>query len=101
MIEILNCREINKGCLLSKINIKIKKWGLVLNKIGVFSKNGKRWISLPNETYEENGEKKYFPLIKFDDKEAMNRFQNSVLEEFDKINKNNHPKETENEELPF
>ncbi|HEX4374910.1 MAG TPA: hypothetical protein VHZ50_16515 [Puia sp.] len=84
MIEIINFREIKKGCLDSKISVKIKEWGFVINRIAVFNKDGKRWISLPSEMYEDNGEKKYFSLVKFDDQKNMTKFQDSVLEELDK-----------------
>ncbi|MGZ7043552.1 MAG: hypothetical protein ACXVHM_03080 [Methanobacterium sp.] len=85
MIEILNFKEIKKGYLESKINIKIKDSGMIINKIGVFNKNGSRWISFPQETYEDKGEKKYFPLVKFDDPKVTKEFQDSVLEELDKF----------------
>lgn len=102
MIEILNFKEVKKGFLESKINIKIKNWGLILNKIGVFNKNGSRWISLPQEMYEDKGEKKYFPLVKFDDPKTLKQFQDSVLEELDKyVNKSSPAQKNQQEDLPF
>lgn len=103
MIEILHFKEVNKGFLQSKINIKIKNWGLILNKIGVFNKNGSRWISLPQETYEDKGEKKYFPLIKFEDPKTLKQFQDSVLEELDKFcnKKGELAAPSQQEDLPF
>ncbi len=91
MIEILQCKKINKGSMESKINIKIKEWNLVLNNILVFKKDTQRWISFPQEVYEKEGEKKYFPHVRFDDQNIQKRFQDSVLQELDKycqVNKN-------------
>lgn len=103
MIEVLGFREVNKGCLESKINIKDKKRGLILYKIGVFNKNGSRWITLPQEEYENNGEKKYFQLIKFDDPKEYKQFQDSVLKAIDDYkSKNTQTKNIQQQEdLPF
>ena len=98
MIEILSHREVNKGALQSTINIKVKSFGLIFNEVNVFSKDGKRWISLPQKIYEEKGEKKYFPLIKFEDKSTSDKFSESVLNALDK--KLGKQIETQ-EEFPF
>ena len=104
MIQILGYREINKGAVLGTVNIKIVKWGLNVNRITVFQKGNNRWISFPSESYESEGEKKYFPLVKFEDRETMDRFTRNVLESLDKylsdLTRQEKPKEHQ-EELPF
>ena len=105
MIEILNFRPVNKGAFMGSANIKIVKWNVILNKVGIFAKDNRRWINLPQEVYEDKGEKKYFPLIKFEDPATMNKFQEAVLLELDvwrqKNESNEKVKSSENEELPF
>lgn len=97
MIEILNVREVNKGSFKFAINIKLNPPGIILNKLGVFEKDGKRWVNLPQEVYEENGEKKYYALIKFDEREKMDVFQRSVLSALDEKT----TKKPVQEEFPF
>ncbi len=89
MIEILNYRPVNKGALVGYVNINIVKWGLTINKISIFFKDSKRWINLPQENYESNGEKKYFPLVRFNDSQVSSKFQQAVLSSFDEWMKNN------------
>lgn len=84
MIEILRFKEVNKGFLQSSVNVKIKEWDLIINKICIFNKEGNRWINFPQENYEDNGEKKYFPLVKIDNPEKMAKLQKEILEEVDR-----------------
>lgn len=108
MIEILKFKEINKGFLQSSVNVKIKSWDLILNKISIFNKNGNRWINFPQESYEANGEKAYFPLVKIDNPQTLAKFQSAVLEAVDKYCKENKSEQkneskssAHEEELPF
>jgi hypothetical protein len=105
MIEILNFKTINKGAFIGSANIKVVKWNLILNKVAIFSKDNRRWISLPQEVYEDKGEKKYYSLVKFEDPSTMNKFQEAVLLELDIWRQKNESNETvensQNQELPF
>jgi hypothetical protein len=110
MIEILNLRPINKGALQSFVNIKLSPIGLIINKISVFMKDDKRWINMPQEIFEEQGVKKYYTLIKFEDPAQMKKFQEAFLIAHDKfMEKEKNIKETSkvtpllqsDSELPF
>jgi len=102
VIEILNYREVLKGSLLAMINIKVMKWGLILNKVGVFHKGNQKWISLPQEKFESNGETKYFPLVKFEEKAIEEQFKSSILNALDIfLKKNQKGNEEKNEQMPL
>lgn len=108
MIEILDFKEINKGAIFGSVNLKITKWGLTINKCLIFQKDGRRWLSLPQEIFEKDGKKNYFPLVKFDEKETADRFSRQVLELIDQILETQKPKtiigqnnQLFEEDLPF
>jgi len=105
MIKILGYKEVNKGAILGSVSIQIEKWSLTINRITVFQKDNRRWISMPSESFEKDGEKKYFPLVKFDEREVMDRFSRHVLESLDeyllKLNAQEPRRHEEQEELPF
>ncbi|MDP4120525.1 MAG: hypothetical protein Q8876_05665 [Bacillota bacterium] len=109
MIEILDFKEINKGAIFGTVNVRITKWGLTINKCLIFQKEGRKWLSLPQETFEKDGKKNYFPLVKFDDRETSERFGRQVLEAVEKLI-NEKPQvgtilgtkfESNQDELPF
>lgn len=103
MIEILSYKKINKSSLVGSINLKIVKWGLIINKVSYFMKDGRKWLSLPSEVYKENEERKFYPLVKFDNHQVMDKFQDSVFKALDEwISKNeNQDQPKSDEELPF
>ena len=110
MIEVLNLRQINKGALESFVNIKLIPIGLIINKISVFRKEDKRWINMPQEIFEEQGVKKYYTLVRFEDPLQMKKFQEAFLLAHDKfIEKQQNVKEnskvtplmSSESELPF
>lgn len=105
-IEIIRHKEIKKGYLQFIISAKMKLWGnLIVHKIKIFQKNNSRWTSFPNEEYEKDGEKKYSPLIEFEDKKLAEAYSKKILEAFDKYLQDEHQKSNENfpknEQKPF
>jgi hypothetical protein len=90
MIEITAYRSVNKGSFLGSANVMIKttEWGMiVLNKISVFIKDGQKWVNLPQEMFEKDGKKNFFPLVKFEDTSALKKFEKEffmALEQFTK-----------------
>lgn len=102
-MEILKYRAVNKGNLLGFLNLKVQKWGVTINDIGVFQKNGNRWVNLPCRSYEDNGEKKFFPYISFETRETKDSFSKKVLEALDEFSKNNQieEKQPSQMEVPF
>lgn len=84
MIEIVDCKQLNKGSLLATINIKLPKMrNFVINNITVWEKNGKRWVSMPSREYESEGKKKFFAHCRFEDREINDQFQNAILDAFE------------------
>lgn len=83
MIEIFNINPIYKGDLLASCSVEIKPWKLKIHGIVVFQKGSQRWISLPREKYEVNGETKYKDLMEFTDQGAAKRFRDQIMEAVD------------------
>ncbi len=78
-MEIVNYKPIGKGFLLARFDVRIPKWGVTFRNCSLFEKEGKKWISLPNQSFkDENGTTKYFPLIVFE-KSVKERFKETVL----------------------
>jgi len=107
MIEIIDFKRMNKGNLLGFLTIKIAKWGnFIIKDITVFNKNGNRWISFPSRIVEDQGEKKYFPYVRFEAAEVQKSFQEKVLTSLDSWMLKNPeqleaPPASEQCELPF
>ena len=55
-MEIIKYYHVNKGTLQSFITLKIPKWGgFIIENIGYFVKGDRRWINLPQQIHEDNG----------------------------------------------
>lgn len=78
-MEIINYKQINKGCLLSRFDVKIPAWSMTIRNCSHFKKDGKEWLTLPSTTYEKDGKPKSFEQI-YLEKEARTRFDAGVLE---------------------
>jgi len=99
-IEILSFKRINAGCLVGSFNMYVPKMGLEINNCNVFQKNtGERWITFPSREYETEGQKKYFPYLRFREKEHMEIFTKVVFESLDKYFSENPI--VADEDLPF
>ncbi len=104
MIEIFNIQPIHKGDLLASCSVEIRPWKLKIHKVTVFQKGVQRWISLPRDKYESNGETKYTDLLEFTDNGAKGRFRDQILEAVDAyMNKNGDlvPEDVIKETDPF
>jgi hypothetical protein len=77
-MEIINYKEINKGCLQSKFDVLIAEWGLTIRECSLFKKDSRAWISLPSRQYEKDGAIKNYDLVSFD-REARKRFDSACL----------------------
>lgn len=104
-IECTNYRYVGKGAVVGFINIFVPKWGLEINDITLFMKDGRKWISFPCRMYEKDGEKKYFPYIRFKNKDHSVAFQNKVLDALDKFCSQNSSESvstsSDDMEIPF
>jgi hypothetical protein len=83
-LEVTHYKELNKGPLVSTFTIRLLKLGLEIRECTEWNKNGKRWISLPSRQYEQNGEKKYFSICYFYERENQGVFEKHALEALDK-----------------
>jgi hypothetical protein len=46
-VDILNYKQINKGCLIGRFDVKIPEWGILLRGCSYFKKEGKEWLGMP------------------------------------------------------
>lgn len=83
--EILRYTPLEKGSLQGFFSLKIAKWGqFVINDMRYFAKEGgARWIAFPQRQYEKDGEKKYAPYCKFEDRGMEHAFGDQVLKALD------------------
>lgn len=51
-MDILNYKEIKKGCLISYFDVKIQEWGMTIRRCSYFEKDGKRWVEMPSSRIE-------------------------------------------------
>ncbi len=79
-IECMMFRSINRGSLIGFAKIWVPKMGIEIENISFFQSNGRRWISLPSKEYEKDGEKKYYPLVRFREKGHMDMFTKAVID---------------------
>ena len=83
MIECLRFIPVNKHTCLGFADIKVSKWGLLINGISLHSKDGKKWVSLPAKQYEKDGEKKWMPYFKMENpdhqKELLKQIEIAVM----------------------
>lgn len=104
MIKIFNVYPVHKGDLLASCSVKIEPWKMKIHKVMVFQKGLQRWVNLPREKYETNGETKYNDLIEFDDPGATKRFRDQVLaavDEYIQVNGDMTPEDVVKADAPF
>jgi hypothetical protein len=84
-MEIRNYKFVGRGCVVAKFDMHIAEWGgLTINDCTVFQKGDKKWISFPSREYMNNGEKKYFQLIRFDEN-TLKALQSAALKKIEEI----------------
>jgi hypothetical protein len=86
MIEILKYHPSNKkdSILKGHFSISVEKWGnFIIEDMAYFEKDNKRWCAFPSKEYEMLGNKKFFPITKFKDKEMQNIFLSKVRDALD------------------
>ena len=83
MIECTKFHSVLKGSLQGFASLYVEKWGVDINSITLYMKDGKRWINLPSREYEEDGVKKYSPIIFFKDKRILEEFNKQALKAID------------------
>jgi hypothetical protein len=80
-IQCVELRSINHHTLKAIAKINVKEWGISISDVKLFlGKDDKYWSQLPTKQYESEGQKKYFRLINFDDKEKEKIFLGEVCD---------------------
>ena len=83
-MEILKFSKMDKGTLKGYFNLCVTRWNnFIINDMRLFEKGNQRWVNLPSRQYEENGEKKYFPINSFKDQKDYEEFKAEVLKALD------------------
>jgi hypothetical protein len=79
MMEIRNFKKRDHKTIKASFNVFIPEWNLYLNKFLLVEAGNGKFISMPSESYEKDGEKKYFPYFCFG-KESNEAFKNKIME---------------------
>ena len=85
MIEMIRFRKTNKGKILGNMDIFIKSIGMEVFGVTLFQKGSNRWASFPCKAVERNGEKKYFPHMRFRDNNEKVAFEKAVFALYDQL----------------
>ena len=95
MVQCTNFKSHKVGNLLGFADIFVEKWGIHIYGCSMFHKEGRSWISLPAKEYkDENGEKKYAPVIRFESKDHQGMFSKQCLYEINRfVNEKQEPQE--------
>ena len=82
-VEILCFKKFTRGALCGSVDVLLPQIGLKILSVGLFEKDGKRWLKLPQREFESGGERKFSSSIEFDSKETNERFQRPALAALD------------------
>jgi len=80
MIECVKFKAYNNNTLQGFADLHIPNWGIEIRGCTLHKKGENYWINLPCKEDTINGEKKYFPIIKFYDKDRFQKFLEQALE---------------------
>jgi hypothetical protein len=81
-ISILAWRGCTKNTLLGFLDVRLAS-GLVIRRITVHEKGGRRWIGLPARPYETSGSTSWIAVVEIPERETRERFERLVLEALD------------------
>jgi hypothetical protein len=79
-MQITFVKEVNKGAFKCTVDVMMEKWGnFIIRRIKVFQKGSEQWINFPSESYEKDGETKYYAYNMFKDQEMSKKFEAELL----------------------
>ena len=90
MIECTRYTPYEKNYLIGFADIFVPKWQVEIHGCGVYSKNGSRWVSLPNKEFVIDGKASFAPIIKFKDFELAKKFGQLALDAVDEYKRKNN-----------
>jgi hypothetical protein len=108
----IECTEFNSyknGALVGFANFKLPIMGVEIYGCAVFSKNGKRWVTLPTKEYKDadSQERKFSSVIRFIQKDHLAMFSRRALDALDEWcldqskNENNQTSTYKDKEVHF
>lgn len=81
-MKIIKYNPVNKGAVTCSFTISIPKWAnFQIRNILLMESNGKKWISMPSQSYEDKqtGKKKYYAYLGFEDREVNDKFHVEII----------------------
>jgi len=85
MVECKKFTPYKKGNLQGFADLYVDKWGVTIYGCSLFKKEGKRWINFPSKEYEEEGEKKFIPMMNFESKHHQFAFSEKAKQAIDQF----------------
>jgi hypothetical protein len=79
-IEIVRYQEAEAGARKGFLSARVTEWGLEIQDMALFEKDGRHWVSMPSRKVGE----KCWPFLRFVDKERADRFSDAVGKAFEK-----------------
>lgn len=104
MVECTRFKSVITGYLQGFADLYVEKWGLEIKGCSLYMKEGRRWINLPSKEFTTpEGEKAYSPIVKFREKDSMDKFTEEAKKAIDRYcSENTNDQDTfENSECPF
>lgn len=104
MIECTKYRSCERGCLLGFADFFVEKWGLEIKDCQLYQKDNRRWINFPSKEFVNgDGEKVFYQIIKFREKEHANAFAEEAKKAIEMYSKNNTVEEKKDifDDVPF
>lgn len=110
-IKCIRYLPVNKGAFLGFADFEIHKMGISIHGCKVYTKEGRKWVSLPDKEYTNpEGEKKYAPIVRLLNPDHFKPFCAQLLQAFEQwVKENAQPAHSESgpwdeikeEECPF
>ena len=107
-MECINFKSKVSGSLIGFADILVPKWGVELSGCPVFQKGDNTWVSMPSRKWDDNGEEKWVPIARFQEKEHAMAFSRKALEALNAWKEKNQPsnayseaKQDYNDGVPF
>lgn len=81
LVECIDIKLLKGDSSLKAIaKIKIADWGLIINEVKMFQKDGRYWCSFPDKEYLKEGQKKYFKFLQFEDPEVGKKIMEMAVQ---------------------
>ena len=97
-----NLRKHSQGSLIAFFDLVVPKWGnFYIKGVKLFQKGSQKWISLPSNCVEKDGEKVYYPINGFEDKEILKKFELLVLDAVNPLMAEDSQQEVPEDDFPF